>query len=223
MMDRSTEETGMKQKQGSAIYLTPAEVAEMLLVAPVTVRQWAQKGWLHAEMTGGGHRRFLWREVERFAHERGIRLHTRPGGDLRLLIVDDDRQLVRYLTELLVDRSGLEVVESAHDGFEAGMKVRSFNPDVILLDLMMPRLDGFTVCRQLRSDPVTRAVRIIAMTGFHTPENEARILQAGAEVCLAKPFDRDRLFALLGLDGKGAAGAEVKIRGHAAADKGLKR
>ncbi len=191
----------MKQKSGRPAYLTPSEVAHRLLVAPVTVRQWAQKGWLKAELTGGGHRRFLQQEVERFARERGLTIHTRDADDLRILIVDDDRQLARYLTELLSGEPGVGPVAAAHDGFEAGMKVRSFDPDVILLDLMMPGLDGFAVCNLLKQDPATRSIRIIAMTGFHTQENERRILAAGAEACLAKPFDRERLLLQLGITG----------------------
>lgn len=185
-------------------YLTPAEVAELLLVAPVTVRQWAQKGWIKAELTGGGHRRFLRSEVERFARERGLNLHRPAPGGIRLLVVDDDPQLVRYLTELLKGEEGIAAVDGAGDGFDAGLKVRTFQPDVVLLDLMMPDVDGFAVCKLLKDGPDTRHIRIFAITGYPSPENEQRILDAGAEVCLAKPVDRDQLLGLLGL-GKGVS------------------
>ncbi|MCK5664612.1 MAG: response regulator, partial [Thiotrichaceae bacterium] len=152
-------------------YLTPSEVAKLLLVSPVTVRQWAQKGWLKAELTGGGHRRFLRYEVERFAFERGLTLHAQSSDELRVLIVDDDRQFSNYLLELLSIENGVKAVEVAHDGFEAGLKVPNFNPNIILLDLMMPGMDGFTVCRHLKEQPATRAIRILAMSGYLTDEN----------------------------------------------------
>ena len=180
-------------------YLTPSEVAKLLLVSPVTVRQWAQKGWLKAELTGGGHRRFLRYEVERFAFERGLTLHAQSSDELRVLIVDDDRQFSNYLLELLSIENGVKAVEVAHDGFEAGLKVPNFNPNIILLDLMMPGMDGFTVCRHLKEQPATRAIRILAMSGYLTDENRQRILDAGAESCMAKPFEHAELFNKLGI------------------------
>jgi len=178
-------------------YLTPSEVAELLLVAPVTVRQWAQKGWLKADHTAGGHRRFHQSDVEQFAKERGMTLHFRHDGGLRILIVDDDRQLVLYLTEMLDGEEGVTRVDSAYDGFEAGLKVRAFTPDIILLDLMMPGLYGFSVCRMMKTDPATRGIRIVAMSGYCTEDNKRRILEAGAEICLTKPFEKADLMRAL--------------------------
>lgn len=189
-------------------YLTPQEVAALLMVSPVTVRQWAQRGLLRAELTPGGHRRFLLDEVERFAGERGLSLHWPGAESRRILVVDDDHQLAAYLSALLEAGGGAVEVEAAHDGFEAGRKVDSFRPDVLLLDLMMPGLDGFAVCRRLKGDPGTRAIRVLAMTGYHTPENAQRILAEGAEACLAKPFTAEELFAHLGPGYGAVPGAE---------------
>ena len=78
-------------------FLTPHEVATLLMVSPVTVRQWAQKGLLAAQTTAGGHRRFAIETVAAFARERGIDL---PGITARLLIVDDNRQFNNHSSEL---------------------------------------------------------------------------------------------------------------------------
>lgn len=176
-------------------YLTSNEVAALLMVAPGTVRMWTDKGLLHAQTTLGGHRRFLRSEVERFMRERQ-QLASTP---LRVLIVDDDPAFVRYLVALLGGIEGKPVeIATAHDGFEAGHLLHQFAPDVILLDLIMPGLDGYQVCRQIRQDPATSKVRIVAMTGDASPANVERALCVGAEECLAKPLDDDRLLALLG-------------------------
>jgi len=187
--------SGKKEKS----WLTPNDVARLLMVSPVTVRQWAQKGGLHALTTPGGHRRFLRHDVERFARERGISLQPPEGDTLRILIVDDDRQLAGYLVELLASQSTAISTEVAHNGFDAGIRVQTFKPHILLLDLMMPGLDGFEVCQRMQQDPSTQAVRIIAMTGYHTPENVQRILAAGAEVCLAKPVPDGKLLEAIGL------------------------
>ncbi|MGH8310401.1 MAG: response regulator [Steroidobacteraceae bacterium] len=182
-------------------YLTPNEVAELLMVNPVTVRQWAARGLLRAVKTPGGHRRFLLSDVEEFARSRGAqtgaRPHGRPG---RVLIVDDDPQFGLYLAELIALRDPDIAIELARDGFEAGIKTESFRPHAIVLDVMMPGIDGFEVCRLLRSRAALDHIRIVAVTGSHTPEIAARIISAGANVCLPKPIDAQRLLRELGLE-----------------------
>lgn len=174
-------------------YLTPNEVATLLMVAPGTVRVWSEKGLLHAQTTVGGHRRYAREEVERFVQER----ERVPGGEkLRVLIVDDDPAVPRYLAAWLGGLDGI-VVDTAQDGFEAGKQLYGFKPDVVLLDLMMPGLDGFQVCRMIKQDAATRHVRVVAVTGRRTAENVTRILAAGAEACLAKPIDEAALLAAI--------------------------
>ncbi|MCK5092197.1 MAG: response regulator, partial [Gammaproteobacteria bacterium] len=73
-------------------------------------------------------------------------------------------------------------------------------PNIVLLDLMMPGLDGFEVCRQLKDNPATSAIRVIAMTGYRTEENVKRIIEAGAEECLVKPIEQDSLLELIGIN-----------------------
>lgn len=171
-------------------FLTPNEVANLLMVSPITVRQWAQKGILQAQTTAGGHRRFSRAVVEAFARDRGLRL---PEAQQRLLIVDDNRELNGYLAALFeANVPGLEIY-CAHDGFEAGRCVQAHRPTVVLLDVMMPGMDGVEVCRSLKRDPQSAQVRIVAMTGYHTPELESRMLAAGARVLLRKPFSSEEV------------------------------
>ena len=175
-------------------YLTPNQVAEKLMVSPITVRGWALRGLLKAEVTPGGHRRFLVSEVERFARERSSQDRQRPQ---RVLIVDDNQSLARYLQDFLAAHGF--TTETAFDGFDAGWKMQSFQPDILLLDLMMPRLNGFDVCRQVRGNADTRHVRVLAMTGYPSPSNEHRILSEGAECCLSKPIDEAALLGAIGV------------------------
>jgi excisionase family DNA binding protein len=187
-------------------HLTPNEVAELLMVNPVTVRQWAARGLLRSLTTPGGHRRFLLSDVEEFARSRGATPVARHSGKPdRVLIVDDDPQLGRFIAELIRMRDPQVETEIARDGFEAGVKVESFRPHALVLDLMTPGMDGFEVCRRLRARPTLNHIRIVAVTGIPSHENVERILAAGADACLPKPIDSERLLAELGLVGHSIA------------------
>lgn len=177
-------------------YLTPHEVAQWMMVSPVTVRGWAQKGLLLAEVTPGGHRRFRREEVERFARQSNPLGNKGP---LRILIVDDDRAVLGFLTELFEGGEYQTIVETAHDGFEAGRKVHVFSPDIVLLDLMMPGIMGSEVCRQIKQAVGLANVRVVGMSGHLSAENQHELLAAGAECCISKPIDVAALLKLVGL------------------------
>jgi excisionase family DNA binding protein len=170
---------------GDKDFLTPNEAARLLMVSPITIRQWAQKGILEAQTTAGGHRRFSRSVIEAFARERGIQV---AGSRPCLLIVDDNRQLNDYLVALFSAEVPDLEIHAAYDGFDAGRQVTAHRPTVVLLDVMMPGIDGVEVCRRLKNDPETAGVRVVAMTGYHTPELERKTLTAGAQVLLRKPF-----------------------------------
>ena len=192
--------------------MTPQAVARLLGVSPVTVRQWAQQGWIRAQRTAGQHRRFSMQEVRRFAQERGMQLADRVDRKTRLLIVEDDKQLTDYLSALFEDfRDQLEI-RCAYDGFDAGRLTESWRPDILLLDLMLPGIDGFEVCRRLKENPDTTAIRVVAMTGYHSADNVKLALDVGAEYCLAKPFLRAELLEALGI-GEPAPGGAGNLEG----------
>jgi excisionase family DNA binding protein len=181
-------------------YMTPYEVAELLMVAPVTVRAWAQKGLLRSRTTPGGHRRFRREDVEHFARASGVCLAPAKSDALRVLIVDDNPLCADLLNELLLASVKPVATAIAYDGFEAGSKIHTFRPDVVLLDLIMPGLDGFRVCRQIKQGAATSAVRVIAVTGSPAPENQRRCLEEGAACCLGKPVNAEKLLAALAID-----------------------
>jgi excisionase family DNA binding protein len=180
-------------------YLTPTGVADLLLVAPVTVRLWASKGMLRSETTPGGHRRFRAEDVEAFiVKQRGANAN-RSAAPSRVLIIDDDAQFARYLSSLVSKHAPGALVEVAHDGFSAGIKCESMRPDVVTLDLQMPDMNGFEVCALLRSMFGKTKPHIVALTGFASEENCRRIVAAGADVCLAKSTSAQLLLKELGL------------------------
>ncbi len=188
-------------------FLTPNQVADRLLVAPVTVRLWASRGLLPSVSTPGGHRRFRVEDVEAFMAKRQQIQGSGDAPPSRLLIIDDDAQFARYLSNLLAARAASVAVEIAFDGFSAGIKCESLRPDVVTLDLQMPDMDGFAVCRLLRSMFGAHKPRIVALSGFLSTENVKRILAAGANACLAKSTPPDVLLRELGLPVAAARGS----------------
>ncbi|PCJ48160.1 MAG: DNA-binding protein [Gammaproteobacteria bacterium] len=173
--------------------LTPNQAAEILMVSPATVRLWAAKGHLKALTTPGGHRRFRMSDIKLFAQAQSITLNLEEDDLVSILIVDDDTQFSGYLAELLPSFDARISVQIANDGFEAGKLVHIFKPDMILMDLMMPSMDGFETCKSIKDDPETTHIRVICMTGFGSQDNINRILRLGAEACLTKPIDEDEL------------------------------
>lgn len=112
---------------------------------------------------------------------------------IRVLVTDDDPGVRTALARSLTN-AGAEV-RTAENGTGALSVAREWNADTILLDASMPGLDGFEVCRRLKADPATRLIPVIIITGLDTTDDRRRVLEAGADGIIPKPFDREELFA----------------------------
>ncbi len=114
-----------------------------------------------------------------------------------VLLVDDEPSL-RETLSFLLEMEGFRVLTAA-DGEEGLEKIRALRPSVVLLDAMMPRRDGFDVCRTVKADPALAGVRVVMLTALGQKADQERGLAAGADFYVAKPFDEDELLALLRL------------------------
>jgi len=85
----------------------------------------------------------------------------------------------------------------ASDGFAAGIQVAEFKPGFIILDLLMPGMDGFEVCKRIKGNPETSHIKILAVTGYDTTENRDRIMAEGADAYMTKPFDLNTLLEVI--------------------------
>lgn len=182
-----------------AEFLTPNEVADRLLVAPVTVRLWATRGLLPSTTTPGGHRRFLVQDVEEFIARRRQVQEQVVATPSRILVIDDDVRYTRALSSVLTARVPGLHVETAADGFTAGIKCEALRPDIVTLDLHMPGMDGIEVCRLLRGMFGTEKPRIVVLSGLLDEENMRRATEAGANSCLSKLAPMDTLLRELGI------------------------
>ncbi|MBD3272164.1 MAG: response regulator, partial [Elusimicrobia bacterium] len=109
------------------------------------------------------------------------------------LIIEDDRDVLDFIALALEDTGLNFSVSTASNNQEIQRHLATMRPDLIILDLMMPGTTGFIVCKNYRQQPGNEKTRILAITGYDTPENKARIIECGANDYLAKPFALDHL------------------------------
>jgi len=189
-----------KNRYDGPKYYTTFQVAKYLGVSLPTVVNWVKSGLLDAHRTPGGHRRIAHNDVIAFAREHNYPLARElmdAGNTARkVLVVDDEPDFSEMVKEYLVAKGGFDV-EVADSGFQAGIAVARFKPDVILIDIMMPDMDGFEVHRTLRSDPDTRHIPVVACTAYQDAEIERRVEQEQFDAFMGKPLKLDALLTLL--------------------------
>lgn len=177
--------------------LTTAEVARYCQVSPVTVWKWIKQGKLKAYRLARGPYRIEKGALRSFLQERGwpIKEEFFAKPAYHILVVDDEPTTVEIVVRTL-QRLGEKVkLATAQDGFEAGLQVATFKPDLLILDLMMPQINGFEVCRHVRRNPATAHIKILILTAFGSHENIQRALQLGADDFVHKPLDIHQLTA----------------------------
>lgn len=108
------------------------------------------------------------------------------------ILIADDEEDVKVVVQLYLESKGYEI-HTAYDGLDAIDKARAEMPDLLLLDIMMPVIDGFEVCRRLKSDPATAGIPIVMLSAASQTESKDRALSAGAADYIVKPFDPDQL------------------------------
>ena len=177
-------------------FFTTFEISEICEVNPTTVQNWVKEGKLKAYATPGGHRRIRRQDLIRFMKAFGMPIPAELNGPASyIIIVDDEKEMVDLLTEVML--SGAEEIEvsGAQNGVDALLMIGERNPDLLILDIMMPGMNGIEVCQKLKSGGSTRNLKIVAITGDHDPTTRDRVLTAGADLFFAKPFDMVRFRA----------------------------
>ena len=175
---------------------TTGEIARQCQVTSMTVLNWIKNGRLRAHQTPGGHYRIREGDFREFL-ERHDMLDDVPvssnGRARRILVVDDEPRIVNFVIRILRRRFPEFEVAVALDGYDAGFQAATFKPDLILLDIRMPGMDGVEVCRKIKTSPETMESRILVITAFPEGSDLDRMLDFGAEEYLMKPFGADEL------------------------------
>ena len=177
----------------SKTVFTTGEAAKICKVSQQTIIRCFDNGSLKGfRVPGSRFRRIPRDQLYEFMKENGIPTDALESGKRKLLLVDDDEELV----ELMVDafsRDGRFEIRSANNGFGAGMAVKEFRPDLVVLDVMLPDINGKEVCQRVRNDPAMKSVKIICISGMVEQDKIQDLLAAGANDFMNKPFSVETL------------------------------
>jgi excisionase family DNA binding protein len=179
-----------------AVYTT-GEVADICKISQQTVIRCFDEGRLRGFRVPGSRFRRIPRDaLISFMKANQIPLDRLDADKHRVLIVDDDRAIVEMLTDLLRSDGRFEV-KSAANGYDAGLLTVQFRPDVILLDYLLPDLNGNVVCQRIRANPELSDTKIIIVSGAVRQEEIDQLRAAGADEFIRKPFDVGRIIAAI--------------------------
>jgi excisionase family DNA binding protein len=177
----------------SKTVFTTGEAAKICKVSQQTIIRCFDSGQLKGFRVPGSRFRRIPRDaLINFMRENGIPLDALENTKHRILIVDDDEELVELIRDVLL-RDGRFEVRTVNNGFEAGMAVKEYHPDLIVLDIMLPDINGKDVCQVVRSDPNMNDIRIICISGMVEEDRIQELKAVGADDFLHKPFEIEQL------------------------------
>jgi len=176
---------------------TTGEAAKICKVSQQTIIRCFDSGQLKGfRVPGSRFRRIPRDQLFVFMRDNGIPTDALESGKRKVLVVDDDRDLVELIVDVL-ERDGRFETRTVNNGFDAGMMVKEYRPDLIVLDVMLPDINGKEVCQRVRNDNSLDEVKIICISGMVEENKVSELKAAGANDFLQKPFDTERLIERL--------------------------
>jgi excisionase family DNA binding protein len=168
---------------------TTGDAADICRVSQQTIIRCFDAGRLEGfRVPGSRFRRIPRNSLMKFMKDNGIPLDGLESGKKKILVVDDDAEIVDLLVEVL-SRDGRFEVKTAASGYEAGIQTQRFRPDCILLDYMLPDVNGNVVCHTIRKNPEFENIKIIIVSGVIKQDEIDQLLKSGAQDFIKKPFD----------------------------------
>ncbi len=171
--------------------LTSYQVGALLQVNPSSINKWVKDGRIPAFRTPGGHRRIRAADLVHFlvTHNMPVPKTLAGASKRRLLLVDDDPKQLEAISRMFKPHAERIDVATVSNGVDALVQIGSIKPHVAVIDVVMPNVDGIEVCRRLKANPETSAIRIVLTSGHLTPEVEKQAIAAGADAVAPKPLD----------------------------------
>lgn len=200
MSDDKLDLTNLSDKR----IFTTGEAAVLCKVSQQTIIRCFDAGRLNGfRVPGSKFRRIPREELIRFMRANDIATDSMESPRKRVLVVDDDPQIVELFLDMLSRDTRLEI-RAATTGFDAGVLTESFRPHLVLLDYMLPDINGNLVCRRLRENPNLADIKILCVSGVVNQDEVKLLKEAGADDFIKKPFDLThmvrRISELLGIE-----------------------
>jgi len=174
-------------------FLTTHQIAGLLGVSERTVANWIDRGHLDAFRTPGGHRRVSPAALRKFLAHRNIPVPDELAEDIRILIVEDNPMVAETLRGYLDESDAPYDVTTIDNGYDALLHIGHKKPRVVLLDILMPGMDGLVVCRKIRENKELQDVSVVFVTGYTDIEPDKVKRDTGAVHILLKPVRGDVL------------------------------
>jgi excisionase family DNA binding protein len=167
---------------------TTGEAAEVCKVSQQTIIRCFDSGRLEGfRVPGSKFRRIPRHSLIRFMKDNSIPLDSIDSGKRKVLIVDDDQEIVELMVDIL-SKDGRFETKTASSGYEAGIATEQFRPEVILLDYMLPDVNGNVVCQTIKRNPEFEDIKIIIVSGVVKEDEIDQLMRSGAEDFVKKPF-----------------------------------
>ncbi len=177
---------------------TTGEAAEICKVSQQTIIRCFDSGRLKGFRVPGSRFRRIPREaLIAFMKDNNIPPDALDNGKLKILVVDDDPEIVELFVDVL-ERDGRFEVKTANTGYDAGMLTQEFHPDLIILDYMLPDVNGNVVCKTIRENPAFQDTKIVIVSGVVNQDEIADLMKSGADEFVKKPFNIEKLVERLG-------------------------
>ena len=176
---------------------TTFEAALLCHVSHHSIKNWIRRDLIKAIRTPGGHYRIKKNELTIFMRKFNMleedSLSPAKEKGRNILVVDDDQETLELIKDILTANK-YKVID-VDNGFAAGMWAIQEKPELIVLDFLMPRVDGFDVCRTLKKNPKTKKIKILALTCLTAESQIERMYEYGIDDYLAKPFEINELLS----------------------------
>jgi excisionase family DNA binding protein len=168
---------------------TTGEAADVCKLSQQTIIRCFDSGQLSGfRVPGSKFRRIPRDELMKFMKKNSIPLDGMTGGKVKVLVVDDNPDIVEIFVDAL-KRDGRFEVATATTGYDAGVRTQSFHPDLVILDYMLPDVNGNVVCKTIRENPDLAGIKILIISGVVNQSEIDQLLAAGADDFIKKPFN----------------------------------
>ena len=171
-------------------------VAKLLGVTNKTIVKWIRERGLKAfQLPGGEHFRIRKEELIKFLKANNVPVPKEISprtGKSRVLVIDDDKNMVSAIKRILINDGSFEV-DAAYDGFDGGLKINTFKPDLVLLDIKMPGIDGLEVLKRIKENPETKHIRVIIVSAYLDDDIGQKVKELGGDGVIDKPFKKEEL------------------------------